>query len=168
MADVVLRPLRVEDADVMADVLADPALYAFTGGEPPTVSDLRRRYAVQTRGHSSDGSQQWINLIATLDPRARPIGYVQATVPRTAGPTEISWVIGTPWQGQGLATEATRLLLALLAERGVRHVIAHIHPDHEASKRIAEKVGLAPTGTVVDGEIRWERGAEAPATRGSA
>lgn len=156
-----LRPIRDDDADVMAGVLGDPALYAFTGGEPPSVDDLRRRYAIQARGQSSDGSEEWINLLVTLNPENQPIGYVQATVPRAGGPTEIAWVIGTSWQGRGFATEASRLLLSHLQERGVRHVIAHIHPDHEASQRVAAKIGLARTDIVVDGEIRWERGTEA-------
>ena len=53
MTDLGLRPLRVDDAAEMAEVLADPSLYEFTGGEPPSVADLERRYAVQTRGRSA-------------------------------------------------------------------------------------------------------------------
>lgn len=34
----------------MARVLADPALYAFTGGEPPTEELLAEQYGVQVRG----------------------------------------------------------------------------------------------------------------------
>jgi hypothetical protein len=37
---LVLCPLRVSDADEMATVLADDSLYEFTGGEPPSVSQL--------------------------------------------------------------------------------------------------------------------------------
>jgi hypothetical protein len=42
-----LVPLRVDDADEMAAVLAAPSLFAFTGGEPPSADELRDRYAVQ-------------------------------------------------------------------------------------------------------------------------
>ena len=48
------------------------------------------------------------------------------------------------------------LLIRELAARGVRRIIAHIHPDHEASTRIAARLGLTPTVTLVDGEVRWE------------
>ena len=47
---ITLEPLTVEHAEAMAAVLADPALYAVTGGEPPTTEELRARYARQVRG----------------------------------------------------------------------------------------------------------------------
>ncbi|WP_091692953.1 GNAT family N-acetyltransferase [Micrococcus terreus] len=150
-----LHPLTVEDAPAMVSVLADPALYEFTGGEPPTEEQLTRRYTAQSQGHSPDGTEQWINMIVVLHPGAQPIGFVQATVPTDGGPAEIAWVIGAPWQGQGHAAEAARQLLAHLAERGVTEVLAHIHPDHTASQRIATHLGLHPTSEVVDGEIAW-------------
>ena len=34
-------------------------------------------------------------------------------------------------------------------------MIAHIHPEHRASQRVARAVGLVPTTQVVDGEVRW-------------
>lgn len=150
----------------MTTVLADPELYEFTGGEPPTRDDLARRYAVQVRGHSADGSERWINSVVVLGPEHQPIGYVQATIPVNGAPTngdpvgcspaEIAWVIGRPWQGNGHAGRAARLLLDDLVEQGITAVVAHIHPDHDASQRIATRLGMTPTTVVVDGEIRWE------------
>ncbi len=35
-------------------------------------------------------------------------------------------------------------------------IVAHIHPDHQASAAVARAVGLAPTSTLEDGELRWE------------
>lgn len=156
MIPIALRPLCVEDAGPMADVLSAPALYTFTGGEPPSVEDLRRRYEIQTRGRSADGREDWVNLLVTLPPDPAPIGYVQATVPRDGGPAEIAWVISQPWQGKGYARRAAELLLAHLAERGVTAWIAHIHPEHVASQAIARGLGMRPTDVVVDGEVRWE------------
>lgn len=150
-----LRPLTVDDADVMTTVLADPSLYHFTGGEPPTHDDLARRYAVQTRGRSADGGERWINSVVVLGPEGRPIGYIQATIPVNGEPAEIAWVIGRPWQGHGYAGRAARILLDDLAKQGVDSVVAHIHPGHESSERIATRLGMTPTEIVVDGEVRW-------------
>lgn len=145
----------VEDADVMTTVLADLSLYEFTGGEPPTRDDLARRYSVQTRGRSTDGSERWINSVVILGPERRPIGYVQATVPENGDPAEVAWVIGRRWQGHGHASQAARLLLDDLAEQGIDTVVAYIHPGHGSSKHIATRLGMFPTRIVVDGEIRW-------------
>ena len=159
---VALRPLAVEDAEAMTAVLAAPSLYEFTGGAPPTSDELARRYRAQTRGHSPDGTQTWINLIVTRGGSPDPIGYVQATLPVGGDGAEIAWVIGRPWQGRGYARRAVTLLLEELTRRGVRHVTAHIHPRNQASNRLAARLGLKATETVVDGEIRWTGEVPAP------
>jgi len=151
-----IRPLSVDDATAMAEVLSAASLYEFVGGEPPSAAELGKRYAVQVAGVSPDGQEQWINEVVVLEPHDRPIGYVQATIPSAGGPAEIAWVIGESWQGHGYATRAAKLLVELLAGRGVTELIAHIHPDNVASQKIAQRLGLQPTNLIVDGEIRWE------------
>ncbi|MFG2820774.1 GNAT family N-acetyltransferase [Kitasatospora sp. NPDC048365] len=143
-----LLPLRVEHAEEMAAVLADPALYAFTGGEPPTVEQLRARYERQTAG-SPDPAEAWFNWVLRAD--GRLCGYVQATV--RAAEAEVAWVVGTAWQGRGYAAEAARALVAALPEPTV---VAHVHPDHTASAAVARAAGLLPTDRMLDGEARWE------------
>lgn len=91
---VKLRLLAVEDAAVMAEVLADPSLYAFTGGRTADHGRAEPTLRRTGGGRSPDGSQQWINLVVTWG--GQPIGYAQATVP-ASGPTEIAWVIVSVW-----------------------------------------------------------------------
>lgn len=153
---VQIRPLTIDDATVMAGVLSAPSLYEFTGGEPPSAAQLTNHHARQIAGTSPDGSEEWINQVVVLEPDGRPIGYVQATIPSDGGPTEIAWVIGEPWQGRGHATAAARLLVELLARRGVTDLVAHIHPDHGASQAVARHLGMAQTAVVADGEVRWQ------------
>lgn len=88
----------------------------------------------------------------------RALGTVQATVTQDASGTiaEVAWVIATPHQAQGCAREAASIMVAWLRKHGVSAVVAHVHPDHQASQRVAFAVGLTATTTVVDGEIRWE------------
>ena len=74
-----LEPLTVDHAAAMVAVLADPSIYEFTGGSPPTLSELTARYARQAVGHSPDGSEQWLNWVVAAR-LTTPVGYVQATV----------------------------------------------------------------------------------------
>ena len=67
----------------------------------------------------------------------------------------VAWVIGLPWQGRGYATEAANELVALLWARGVRRVEAYIVPGHLGSERVAERIGLTPTGHISEGEQMW-------------
>ncbi|MBO1333145.1 GNAT family N-acetyltransferase [Streptomyces sp. VRA16 Mangrove soil] len=142
----------------MAQVLADPALYTFTGGEPPTPDALRARYARQVAGPDDPGTE-WLNWVVRVDRSGRLAGYVQATVTNraTGGATaDVAWVVGTEWQGQGIAREAALGMRRLLARHGVRDLTAHIHPEHTASSGVARALGLTPSGEAdEDGEIVW-------------
>lgn len=153
-----LEPLRTEHADEMAPVLADPELHTFIGGEPATREELRERYSRQSVGHSADGSQLWFNWILRRDD-GQTVGTVQATVTEgEAGPrADVAWVIGSSYQRQGYAREAAGAMVTWLREQGVGEVVAHVHPEHEASAAVARALGLTPTETLVDGEIRWQR-----------
>jgi len=158
---LVLTPLTVADADAMVHVLADPRLYEFIGGTAPTVDRLRRQYRSQVVGHSDDGAQDWFNWIVRLRDRGRAVGTVQATMFAGTERGEIAWIIGTPWQGNGYATEAATALADWLRRRGVRRLTAHVHPEHAASAAVARRAGLEQTGRLYDGEQRWEWRAKA-------
>ncbi|MFD5703468.1 GNAT family N-acetyltransferase [Streptomyces lasiicapitis] len=164
-----LEPLRVAHAEEMAAVLGDPALHAFIGGAPDDVDTLRARYARMVAG-SPDPRTSWCNWVITVPAEGHLAGTVQATVRPAPAPgdqdshtptpgglaAEIAWVVGTPWQGQGIASEAARALVEWLRARpGVTSVLAHIHPDHDASAAVARAAGLAPTAERHDGEVKW-------------
>ncbi len=58
--------------------------------------------------------------------------------------------------GRGYAREAAGSLVTRLAADGWT-VLAHIHPGHLASQRVAAAAGLAPTSAVHNGEVCWIR-----------
>lgn len=148
-----VEPLQIEDAMEMVEVLADPALYEFTGGDPPNLEVLEARYAAQIKGSGLAG-EEWLNWAIRLREPRTAVGFVQATVVEDRA--EVAWVVGTQWQGQGIASEAAAAVASLLDTTGVSTLVAHIHPDHIASQRVARSIGLANTGDVdADGEEVW-------------
>jgi len=149
-----LLPLRAGHAGEMAAALADPDLHAFIGGAPLSPQDLRARYERLVAG-SPDPAVSWCNWVIQLRGPGCLVGTVQATISADGPTAEVAWVVGTPWQGQGIATEAARALVAWLGQRSVPAVIAHIHPDHQASAAVAAAAGLTPTDQRHDGEVRW-------------
>lgn len=153
-----LHPLAVEHAEEMAGVLADPALYVFIGGEPPSVPGLRARYERQTAGAPPELGVSWFNWVVREGEEGCLVGTVQATVRDGDGDAsaEVAWVVGTPWQGRGIAREAVRGMVGWLTLHArVGTVFAHVHPEHGASAAVAAAVGLARTEVWQDGEIRW-------------
>jgi RimJ/RimL family protein N-acetyltransferase len=149
-----LLPLRVEHAGEVAAALADPDLHTFIGGAPLGPQDLRARYERLVAG-SPDPAVSWCNWVLQLDDRGCLVGTVQATISADGPTAEVAWVVGKPWQRQGIATEAARALVAWLGQQSVPAVIAHIHPDHLASAAVATAAGLTRTDEWHDGEMRW-------------
>ncbi|GAA3119902.1 GNAT family N-acetyltransferase [Streptosporangium carneum] len=147
---LILEPLTAGHAAEMARALRDPALHEFIGGSPATEEELRSRYARMAAGPPPGGDDAWLNWVVRLD---RAVGCVQATV--TSGRAAVAWVVGVPWQGRGIATEAARALVAWLGEHGVTEIVATIHPGHAASSAVARRLGLVPTDDRVDGEVVW-------------
>lgn len=151
-----LEPLRADHADEVEPVLDDPDLHTFIGGKPATLAELRSRYSRQAVGRSADGRQLWFNWILRRTD-GQTVGTVQATVSAEAETlsADVAWVIGGAYQRQGYAQEAARAMLTWLRENGVAEIVAHVHPEHGASAAVARALGLTPTATIVDGEVRW-------------
>jgi RimJ/RimL family protein N-acetyltransferase len=147
-----LVPLRVEHADEMAVVLSDPALRTYIGGRPDSLDGLRTGYERMVAG-SSNPDETWLNWVIRLRDDGRLIGTVQATI--TGPVAEIAWVVGTPWQGRGYATEAARGLVGWLSGERIDDIVAHIHPEHQASETVATRAGLVRTDERQDDEVRW-------------
>jgi RimJ/RimL family protein N-acetyltransferase len=154
-----LHPLRIEDAPEMVIVLSDPSLHEFTGGAPATLDELRDRYARWTQGSGSE-DELWLNWIVRRDEDGVAVGTMQATVmqPQAEPTAFVAWTIGTPWQGEGYAGEAAIGLVQWLVSRGVKSVVAHVHPHHRASAAVATRAGLRRTSDEVDGEVVWRLG----------
>lgn len=151
-----LVALRLEDAIEMVEVLADPALYVFIGNGPKTLDELRATYGRWMEGSPRAG-ETWHNWVIRLREEGGAIGHMQATVTDDGGAADIGWIIGTPFQHRGYASEATGALVDWLRVQGVSTITANVHPGNVASARVAARAGLVATDETVDGEVVWRR-----------
>jgi RimJ/RimL family protein N-acetyltransferase len=65
------------------------------------------------------------------------------------GPTglvEVGWHLHPQHQGQGIATEAARAVLALAGKAGIDQVLAITDLDNAASQRVASRLGMTDEG----------------------
>ena len=81
---------------------------------------------------------------------AGPVGTL-LLLPLTdaGGPTglvEVGWHLHPLYQGQGLATEAARAVLAAAAEAGIEPVLAVTDLDNVASQAVATRLGMHDDG----------------------
>jgi RimJ/RimL family protein N-acetyltransferase len=140
----------------MVAVLVDERLYGFIGGPLTSSDEVRDRYE-RLAGGSGKPDEVWLNWIARRRSDSRPVGTMQATLRSVEDgwTADIAWLIGVPWQNQGLASEAAVALVGWLRSRGVEDIRANIHPEHAASAAVAARAGLEPTDDEVDGERVW-------------
>ena len=137
-----LEPRTADHAEALYPLLVDPALTAFLGEAPPvSVEVLRVRYARTETRRSPDGSEHWLNWVVR-DAAGRIAGFLQATV-EADGATNVAYLLGTPWQGRGLATRAVERMLAELATRyGATRLYIVADRRNLASLRLARRLGF--------------------------
>ena len=73
------------------------------------------------------------------------IGRAGLTVREGFDAPELGFVIGKPWQGQGLAYEICCAILDYAREQGIPEVIAFAEPGNEASLKLLQKLGFQMT-----------------------
>lgn len=153
-----LRKLGRADAPGLAAAETDPGLFTYIGGEPPSAEELEARIERYNAGPPKSGDA-WHNWAIRIRETGELIGHLQATVREGGRSAEIAWLVGTPWQGRGYATEAATAVVEWLTAPGsaIELLVAHVHPDNAASAKVAGRLGLTPTDRVVDGEIQWRR-----------
>jgi RimJ/RimL family protein N-acetyltransferase len=72
-----------------------------------------------------------------------------------AARVELGYVLGRAWWGQGYMTEALRGLIGLaFGALGLRRIEAEIHPDHQRSIRVMQRLGFREEGRRRE---RWVR-----------
>ena len=153
---LVLSPMVRDDAEDLFGLRRDPTLYRFTGGAPPaSADDVQQRIRLLEGRRSPEGDELWLNWTLRLRSSGEAVGYVQAGV--REGRADLAWVIGTPFQNRGYATEAGRRVAAWIVEYfEVSEFRAAIHPDHAASRKVAARIGMRPSGELTDeGEELW-------------
>ena len=150
-----LEPLAPAHAAPLAAALADAALYAVIGGEPPTIAATGERIERLLLG-PADGRAAWCNWAVTERDGGTVVGTVQATVdiepPATA---RVAWIVGTPWQRRGYASEAATALTNWLWLAGVSRIEATVVNGHGPSEAVARAAGLDLTDRVDNGERVW-------------
>jgi RimJ/RimL family protein N-acetyltransferase len=152
-------PARLEDGELALDAptLADAeAHHAGEDDEMRLRFDSPRRATLEeTRG----AMQRWIDGRAAGGPqfvymaRLRDAGLVGGCELRLITPASanVSYWLYPAFRGRGYALRAMRLLCAAAAgQPGLEQLEAHIAPDNQASRRLAERLGFAESHLAED------------------
>lgn len=134
------REMDDDDLDAMAGLLGDPEVMRFYP-RPRTRAEALDWIRWSQRGYAEHGHALWV--VETLDGRfVGDCGLTYQPLDNTQV-LEVGYHTTPALQGHGYATEAARACVDLaLGVLGHERVVAIIHPDNAASRRVATKVGL--------------------------
>jgi len=111
---------------------------------------------------ANPGLTGWWTHLVRVDSPPTIVGVCGYTGPPDAdGTVEIAYAIAPTCQGRGLATRAAaELVRRAFADNRTRLVCAHTLPEHNASTRVLEKLGMRFVGLANDADEgtvwRWE------------
>jgi len=132
---------RVEHADALYSIYSDPDVTCLYPKEPCDSLEECRRVLASMASVNHHRGWRW-TLVATSD------GEIAGTVgfhdwDRKRGEAKLSYELVPSARGRGLASEAVREALRYgFEEMGLERVLAEIHPDNVASRRLAGRHGF--------------------------
>ncbi len=144
-----LRPLCNDDFEDYAELYADPEVLRYLGTGPEPWERVRSwRHMAFARGHwEFRGVGMW--AVEHKETGAF-MGLIGFAVPEGWPGFELAWILARRWWGNGYATEGARAALAhafTVLEKD--RVISLIHPENQASIRVAERIGEKLQGRIL-------------------
>ena len=147
-ARVRLDPISPRQARAMLAGRPEPDLPWADGFPMPAVRGALER--IVTAEGSGYLLQPFFAYVIVRRSDGLAVGDAGFHGPPEDGEVEIGYALVPAARGEGLATEATELLVTWAREQpGVRRVCARIDPSNEPSRRLLERIGFAPDGVRV-------------------
>lgn len=148
-----IRPYSAEDLHLLERLLGDPVAMDHLGG-PETLEAIGARHE---RYLASDPERGGIFTIV-LGPEATPVGWVAYWELEWQGETvwECGWHVLVGYQGRGIASAGTALMLEWARRRG-KHGRIHAFPavENTASNALCRSLGFTLLGEV---DVEYPKG----------
>ena len=138
---ITLRPLEQDDAEALYRInQTDGVLRYFPTTTPPPLEKVQRFIVSQQEHWDKHGYGNWG---ITFNGERQIIGWVGLQFLPELNETEVGYLLDAPFWGKGYATEAAQASIRYGFEHcALDHLIALVHPDNIASRRVIEKCEL--------------------------
>lgn len=149
-AEVLLRPLEPEDADLLLEIFDQLGPRSrerrfLTPKHTLTSTDLRQLTAVDHHDHEA--------VVALSATDRRPVGVARfVRISADPGTADVAVVVVDAWQSRGLGTVLASSLLGRARELGVRRFSVLMARDNDAAVRLMHRV----LGEVEQSELNRE------------
>jgi RimJ/RimL family protein N-acetyltransferase len=138
-----LRPLDVDDAELLLPIYLDPEVTWYFTDKVTDLAGVRQLVEGRLERDVPPGMGSWI-----LQRDDTVVGIVHLWPAKDpAGMPEIGWLLGKDYWGAGLAAEAVNAVIEHGFRRlGLPAILALVHRDNAASRRLAAKLGFLDVG----------------------
>ncbi len=151
---LLIRPLKAEDAPVLAALWADPRVTRFMGG-PRIASEIQAGLEEDARLENPPALDLWPVVEAASGAVIGHCGLIEKQIDGQ-DEVELVYVFAASVWGKGYASEAAAALREAAFHRfGLRRLVSLIEPENAASARVAVKTGLRKDRPVLRPGGRW-------------
>ena len=139
---LLMRHYTLDDVDALAEVLCDHDNMRFFPNRVER-KDAEEWIQKNMRRYADDGVGGWALILKPNNKFAGYSGLVRREVDNSRE-IEVGYALARHVQGQGIATEAARACMNYaFTTLGEDRIVSLIRPENHASRRVAERNGLA-------------------------
>ena len=143
--DLLLRPSVPGDAEAIREVYSEPDIRRWMGWDDRPPDDAEARANIERAARAWE-ERTWAVFRIVDAATGKVVGGVNLRLGdhRTG---EISYFLRSSARGRGLATRAVRLVAGwAFDELGLERIELRVHPENEASRRVAARAGFMREG----------------------
>ena len=143
--ELLLRPSVPDDAEAIREVYSEPDIRRWMGWDDQPPDEAEARASIERAARAWE-ERTWAVFRIVDAETGKVVGGVNLRLgDHRIG--EISYFLRASARGRGLATRAVRLVAGwAFDELGLERIELRVHPENEASRRVAERAGFTREG----------------------
>lgn len=136
-----LRPYTPADVDLLFHLLNEGDVLHYFPNPLPPPRDRVERIVNHILAHWQEHGYGW--WAVERQPDTALMGWCGLTFLPETGETEVAYLLGRAFWGQGFATEAAMASVRFGFEQvALPRIIGLVHPDNRGSQHVLEKLGM--------------------------
>ncbi|MFJ8067035.1 GNAT family N-acetyltransferase [Psychrobacillus sp. NPDC096426] len=148
---LLFRLYTQDDFDFLYDMLSDPEMVRYIGNGDTRDQEGTQAFLEWIYSHYEMNSEYGLKVIVRKEDNV-PVGHAGIVPQKVNGKDELEigyWIAKEYW-GNGYASESAKALLHRgVNQLGIDRMISLIQQENEASKKVADKIGMCVEAKIV-------------------